>query len=301
MNKLPVISSVSEVFTGVTRHYFQLLFAVWPAVVILLGVAALVTLLVFYGVGPEGMAQIIRNDTGLEGGLTGSAGPSDKISSFLISAGIVLGALLVGAMGAVRWHRFVLLGEGGGTSGLAHFLRAEDGRYLWTTVKIWLITVAVVIAVWSVLQIFAVKGLGGLALIAVPLLFIGLIAGAVALLRMSLALPDAAVGRGGRIRFVFAQSSGNGGELLGFSILLSILSMIPALVFQGMGVALQSWFHHQGIEEHWLFLVLGTTASVGVSLYFAMLQVTMLSVAYREIIGLPDTVVSTANIQGGDS
>lgn len=35
MRKLPVFRSVGEVFSGVTRHYLQLILAAWPAVILI--------------------------------------------------------------------------------------------------------------------------------------------------------------------------------------------------------------------------------------------------------------------------
>lgn len=50
MKKLPVFQSVREVLSGVTRHYFQLLTAAWPAILVLIA-ASSVTVWNYYASG----------------------------------------------------------------------------------------------------------------------------------------------------------------------------------------------------------------------------------------------------------
>lgn len=96
MRKLPVIQSFKEVYAGVTRHYFELIM-VAPAGVtmILLGYAALIYSGFFPGLAAE------------EEHIWASA---TRLEIVLVSASWI--AVLIGFISAaVRWHKFVLLGE----------------------------------------------------------------------------------------------------------------------------------------------------------------------------------------------
>ena len=58
MNKLRVISSVSEVLSGVFRHYFQLILVAWPAILLLLvSFGALVSMYLSTGILEAGGGQ----------------------------------------------------------------------------------------------------------------------------------------------------------------------------------------------------------------------------------------------------
>jgi hypothetical protein len=284
MRKLPVFRSTGEVLSGVTRHYFQLLFAAWPAVLVTFALEW-VTYFILEAMVSDLFQEEPAAKVEFENFDEAIAFFRDHSTELLIIAGYFLAVLLVGAIAAVRWHRLVLLGEGAGSP--VRHLRAEDGRYIWTAIKIWLIFLSGFVALLLLLVLFSWQNAGPLMLIVLPVVIIGMFAAGIAFLRMSLALPDAAVGRGGRVRAVFKASSGNGFRLLGFSIVLSLASLIPLLIVGLVGVIFYLLMEQRGLQNHWIVGSIAYVANVGLSFYFAMLQITMLSVAYREIIGLP--------------
>ena len=286
MRKLPVFRSTGEVLSGVTRHYFQLLFAAWPAVIVTFALEW-VTYFVLSAIGSDLLDEEPLGKTDFASPDEAVAFFRDHSTEFLILAGYFLAVLLIGAIAAVRWHRLVLLGEGAGSP--VRHLRAEDGRYIWTAIKIWLIALAAFAAFALVLFLTNWKAMGPLMLIALPVIIMVMFAAAIAFLRISLALPDAALGRGGRIREMFKASSGNGFRLFGFSIVLSIASLIPLAIAFVVAGASYLLLQQRGLEDHWIVTIIAYIANAGLSLYLLMLQITMLSVAYREIVGLPGT------------
>lgn len=286
MRKLPVFKSVSEVFSGVTRHYFQLIAASWPSLVFVVAAAGLC----FWSLDQAGISvtfemvregRPVRETFAAYEAATSELGPLYYVGSLILS--------LAGAVAAVRWHRFVLLGSGG-----AGLLRTEDGRYIWTLIKIVLvfllfavilmITVAVVGALFVAfadLDDGAGQAENGASL---PIAMITVIVGAVVylisfavLMRLMLALPDAAIGQTGRVFSIFKATRGNTWRMLGCSLLVGIPAFLGTAVVIGVFVAVPSPFGAL------LAAVIGTAAYI----YFLMTQVTMLSVAYREIVGLP--------------
>lgn len=284
MNKLPVFKSVGEVFRGVTRHYFQLLLAAWPAIVFL----AAVQLFADWGLTAMGYTDESLAAAQMPEGRTQEQFLEWIVRAWpalLMFAAVVALFLLAGAVAAVRWHRFVLLGEGAGQAGSAvKALRVEDGTYIWTAIRIWALALLAVLAAGGLLLLLTT---GPLVLFAIPIIVFGVIWANVAFLRMSLALPDAAIGRGGRIKLVFAASAGNGMRLLGFSILLSLVCLIPLLAMGIVEAVFQLFLAQREIGDTWAISLISAVLTGAIYLYFLMLQITMLSVAYREVVGLP--------------
>lgn len=290
MRKLPVFRSVGEVFSGVTRHYFQLLIAAWPclllvAVLSIGGVMFLVDVGYFEliaaasrgeqpGQMPEGMREILTVRNG--------------VLFFLL----VLGNLLLLALAAVRWHRFVLFGEGAGSD---HYriLRGEDGTYIWTVLKLVVVSFGLLFLFAVPLGVFTVVGDVLVLQIVAVLLMVGVwLWTATIYLRVSLALPDAAIGGGGSIGKVFDATSGNGWRLLGYAVLIMlamlVLNLVVSLVLQAGFVALGGGSPEQVFSsENLIPLIVLGIVNFAFYLYFTMIQITMLSVAYREIVGLP--------------
>jgi len=275
MKKLPVFRSLREVFSGVTRHFFQLAFAAWPAVLcfIALDLAQDWAISEF---SPLTMAEesTIAGDTEAGQKETTRNGvwrsPLVVISTTYMSLN-----LLVGAVAAVRWHRFVLLGEGGA---MARHLRREDVDYIWTTFQLWIMMVLTAGALY-VLWILSPVALR------VPAVVVCGVAAVAVSTRLTLALPDAAMGNGGSFMGVFEESAGNGFRLSGLFLLIGLLTIIPLAVISVLVAP-----YNSPLES-----VLGATGSYVlsvatrslVSLYVLMLNITAISVAYREIIGLP--------------
>jgi hypothetical protein len=289
MKKLPVFASVGEVFSGVTRHYFQLLFVSWPSMLVIVALG--------------GFIGAMYSKAGYVAALTADGGKPDldaviaaqarlySGSAGLLLAGAFLLLVLASSVAAVRWHRLVLLGEGAGSPVHVRFLRAEDWRYIWTYIKVALIfavlllIVAIVIASLSFLKAHSQPASSGpLMLIAGPA-FLFFYFWAMALyMRFSLALPDAALGMGGRVRTIFKATKGNGLRLLGyflvFGLALSLISIVTILV---IGIAASVVVKIVGIQ---VALVLGLIVYAALYMYFLMTGITMLSVAYRELVGL---------------
>ncbi|MEX0838551.1 MAG: hypothetical protein WD034_03385 [Parvibaculum sp.] len=294
MRKLRVFRSVGEVFAGVTRHYFQLLFVAWPAVILLLaGTAAFYWLL--FQAGLYGMAGVERAVGSPEEVLERYREALAAYSMATIVA-VVLAMLLAQAVAAVRWHRFVLLGEGGSVP-----FRREDLQYVWTTLKIlffwilFLLVLSAVVGVIAVIVIFAGAALFGdgapslaaLGPAGIVLLPLGVVLNVFMLgvvVRLMLALPDAALGGGQGVLGTFAATSGNTWRISGFALLIYLPVFILLAVVEGIaGLALTSAADLIGS----IAAVVSAIISLALYLYLMMTQVTMLSVAYREIVGLP--------------
>lgn len=290
MRKLQVFRSVGEVYSGVTRHYFDLIFSAPVATILYLaGMGAFMVINASATVQTEALE-------GLKGAELLNAqwviwtkfGVWPVLS--LLAAGI--GALSA----AVHWHRFVLLGDRDG----ALWGRFET-RYLWTWVKIILAFAGLMILVAIVASalFYVAFGLnpnqgvsGPIVSVAKILAIIGLVVSylftVMWILRVSLALPDAATGGLVGIRTAFAKSSGNGWRLLGYALLVQFgVGLGYALAQIGAAFVLQRVLPQETPGSLFTAEAIAALVCLPVTLYVAMIGVTMLSVAYREIIGLP--------------
>lgn len=269
--KLPVIQSAKEVFSGVTRHYFDLLrSAPVASFAYLLGAAVIG----YIADAPSDLPQKEVNDAMAAALLR--QWPLGTASGLLAVAGFIAAA--------VRWHRFVLLGERGGP-----LWGRFEARYLWTAIKLILcgVALALLMGILGAFGFFLSRMDGGLAnstfgkvVIVVVLLasYIGFFAW---LIRVSIAFPDAALGQGGAIRAAFDRTAGNGWRLFGYSLLVQLpLSIGVGLVQMALAGALAALL---GASAKLVVVLL----MLPISLYVAMIGVTMLSVAYRELVGLP--------------
>ena len=290
MNKLPVIASVSEVLSGVIRHYFQLIYVAWPAILLLL-------------ISVGGVVWIYLSAGVLDAAMTGQNPDEIKAAMERLEQGegspafifAALVASLASAVAAVRWHRFVLLGEGAnGRFEHVRFLRAEDGSYIWTTIKLFLVYLLFILALGILVMLVAMLAgamggdgaseTGGAGVLVVVGALVAYVAALMIVFRLMIALPDAALGRGGRVIEIFRQTHGNSWRLLGAFIVLFLVGMI-AFAVSGIILALLASIGAVG-------MLVGGIVYAGAYLFFLMVQITMLSVAYREIIGLPGTTRS---------
>ena len=283
MNKLPVIGTVSEVVSGVLRHYFQLIYVAWPAVLLLLlSFGAMVWIYLSSGILDAANGQ---NPEDIKAAL-------ERMESGGNNLVFIFGGLLAGlasAVSAVRWHRFVLLGEGaGGRFGQIRVLRREDGSYIWATIKLFFVYMLFIaaIAILAMLVVMLSRAMGaggersaGTGLLVVLGAFAVYVAALMVIFRLMIALPDAAVGQGGRVLEMFRRTRGNSWRLLGAFILLFLIGGV-AMGLAGVVFGLLAGIGFVGV------LVAGLLYA-GVYLFFLMMQITMLSVSYREIIGLP--------------
>ncbi|MDZ4381624.1 MAG: hypothetical protein U0942_09810 [Parvibaculum sp.] len=303
MRKLPVIRSVSEVFSGVTRHYFQLVALTWSAL-LLIALSVGLNIYTYYQNGMNDVFELMRQEGTPSGQVLErfqeAAAAAERDPLYYVA---YLMFMLASAVAAVRWHRFVLFGES-----RAAFLRFEDARYLWTLVKLFILTLlAVLIFIGATAGIvYAVSDLiempeqailppfaGFLifvAIVALYLFIVGLI------LRLMMGLPDAAVGQSGRIFRAFGATRGNTWRLGGYAVLvgfLTFLVLLAEILIVGFFLRYILW---QSPLVWALVVVVVAAASY---FYFLMLQITMLSVAYREIVGLPvsgEPVVSPPDV-----
>ncbi|MCE9651058.1 MAG: hypothetical protein K8R18_15675 [Parvibaculum sp.] len=290
MNRLPVFRSVGEVFSGVTRHYFQLLFVSWPAVLVTVAAGGLIGSM-YRSAGYVAAMTANNGKPDLEAMLAAQARLYSGTGGLLLLAAFLV-LVLASSVAAVRWHRLVLLGEGAGSASPVRFLRAEDGRYIWTYIKVFLLLAGLVMVFGIVLASLSVlktrgnvSSQGPLMLIVVPVALFFYFWVLTVYMRASLALPDAAVGMGGRVGAVFKASSGNGVRLVGYVLLIALaLMVVTGVAMFGLGVvaAVLAKFDAR------ISLAIGLIAYVGLYMYFLMIGITMLSVAYREIVGLPD-------------
>ncbi|MEP1904864.1 MAG: hypothetical protein ABJJ29_14755 [Nitratireductor sp.] len=282
MNKLPVFASVGEVLSGVSRHYLQLVYASWPAILVLLLSFGAMNYLGadFYKASLADDQEAVK--AAIEHLFSGGSG--------LGLIALLLLFMLASAVAAVRWHRFVLLGEGTrGGYGQIPALRGEDGSYVWTWIKVMLLYLLLIL-VFMILMVIgagfarAVSGGEDLAGAAKAVLFLSITVVYLVVLtvfiRMMVALPDAAVGGRGRVIETFRRTKGNSWRLLGAFLLLLltafILMLVASFVMGALGML--------GLAG----TVIGGIVYAAAYLFSLMIQITMLSVAYREIIGLPE-------------
>ena len=277
IKKLPVLKSVREVYSGVTRHYLDLLFSA-P-----LAVAA-------YAAGVVIFSYV--NGTASKSGMS-----QEEIGSAMLRAWQHHGLLLFIAVvlvsvailaSAVRWHRFVLLGE----RHRAGWGQYENG-YAWCSLKIVfsilglilsgavLVSLAIVVSKSGGEIASEIKTLGYLALI---IAYIGLF---IVMTRLSLALPDVALGGRGKLGEAWNRTSGNSWNMLGYWVLVqAIVGIGASLIDMAITALIGSQF------DTFTTNMVVAIITLPVSVYVLMIGVTMLSVAYREIVGFP---------QGGDT
>ncbi len=286
MRKLPVFRSVGEVFAGVTRHYFQLLFAAWPAAfLIAVGVGLYV-----WAYGEAGFGDLIAL---MQSGaspeeIAAAAEAVEQAAMGPVYFAAILLMFLASAVAAVRWHRFVLMGE---HSGL--LLRREDFRYIWTFIKVLLLYFLLIL--FGIFLVFGLQSLAGesmkagnagvvglLSVAAVLLIIFGYLYALGIMLRMMLALPGVSIGSASKVFSILSATAGNTWRMVGYALLIGIAYGLIAL---GLVVVLSLIAAALGGGAALTVLV----AAVGLAayFYFLMLQITMLSVAYREIVGLP--------------
>lgn len=286
MRKLPVFRSVGEVFSGVTRHYFQLLVAVWPAAILIaIGVALYVWA---YGEAGFGELIVLMQSGASPEEIAAAAEAMDQaaMGPTYFAATVLL--MLASAVAAVRWHRFVLIGEHSGM-----LLRREDFRYIWTIIKVMLLYFMLILfGAFLVIGLQALSGesmkagnagvVGFLEMAAAVPIVVGYLFALGVLLRMMLALPEVSVGGRGKVFSILSASEGNTWRMLGYWLVIALAHGLIAL-----GLALVLSLLAAVLGGGALLTVLIAAAGLGAYFYFLMLQITMLSVAYREIVGLP--------------
>jgi hypothetical protein len=271
MRKLPVFKSAKEVYAGVFSHFMDLAAASWLPLAVIVGAATALQLWVV----PTTHVVMTQEEN--------KAFLRDLAPAFAVYM-IFLMPLV--AIVAVNFHRFVLLGERGRGAGTGFEFGRKELLYLWSLVKIMFILAGAILGISVLVGILAIPVVmlakshqadgGGSPLILLSigvLVYVAILAVFVALMqRLMLALPHVALGNASRIWLIWRETKGNMWRLLGYymliilpvTIILVLLPMLKPVSLVLFGV----------LYAPFLALVM-------------MLSITMLSVAYREIIGLP--------------
>lgn len=309
MRKLPVFQSFKEVYSGVFAHFFELLRVAWLPLAISLLISALASwwLLQYLQAVPVLTASEM-------GGLSqedAKAVQAAQMVAFLkmmpwVSASLFLQFIVMSAV-AVGFHRFVLLGERHrGWGGTGFGFGRNELVYIWSMIKIGFVgliavlvlTIALGMIVGGALFVGGTMDAGasgltpaligtilGYVVIAVVLLFV--------MSRLSIVLPHVALGNPSRIRFIWNTTKGNSWRLAAFfalvalcAALASAIAVAPLDLLLGIPLMATQETVRDLAASPWKF-ALRFVVSIPLTLAWAMLTVTMLSVAYREIVGLP--------------
>jgi hypothetical protein len=113
--------------------------------------------------------------------------------------------------------------------------------------------------------------------------------------RLVLVLPHVAIGQPSNLRFIWKQTHGNSWRILGYTLLVSLLAFVGLLLMLlvnwllGMPMAQTPEALKDMVDHPTAFLIAGVV-DLPIQMAWVMLTITMLSVAYREIIGLPADV-----------
>ncbi|MBX3446852.1 MAG: hypothetical protein KF765_08855 [Parvibaculaceae bacterium] len=289
--KLPVFQTLREVIAIATGYYWSFLSAA-SGLVAILGMGIGLYVWSAYRAGVDNIATIL----GL--GIPGERGENPftifipRMSSPEFWAGVAL-IWVASAFLAVKLHRFVLLKDG-----------ADDprdvvyGEYIWTTIKISLVILVLAIG------IIIVPGYWLLSLLVEFLLqnprtenhvwlagqiftnFAGVLVSLVSV-RVLLALPAAAVGGHAGVFHAFIAAHGNTWRLIlcglvvhGLDVALTFTLAVVCAVVSGFSPG--EYGKLAGAAGFLAFFILG----LPFFLYLLMVEVALLSVAYREIVGL---------------
>lgn len=303
MRKLPVIRSIQEVYSGVFSHFFQLLRMAWLPLAIWLGLSLVGSF--WFGGGsytPEELAALMAGEIDpavIERVQT----ETNAMVPYLLALTIIQYMIL--SVAAVGFHRFVLLGEAergwigsGLTFGRSEFL------YIWSIVKIGIIYALVLVGVS--LLVGGVTGIIGghlerigtasesIVILAISAVLLFLIVILPVIARLSLVLPHVAVGNLSRIGDVWEATTGNGLRLVAYflSVVLTVsggsfilIAAISAILGFEVIPSVEGIIQRAN-DPRWIFM--SFVISVPFTLVWTMLTITMLSVAYREIVGLPE-------------
>ena len=299
MRKLPVFQSVAEVYSGVFRHYIDLLRVAW--------LPLLIWAVVGFLAGWWLLQHMVQNPAFLDAAADRKAKAAAFFEVMPWIYGVAIFKYLVLAIVAVGFHRFVLLGERRhGAAGTGFEFGRSEWLYIWSGIKIALLfvaVVAVVAAVGTAIFIAAKAAVGSSSANMnnlPPMLVFILVVGYVALVlcialvasRLILVLPHVAIGQPSNLRFIWNHTRGNSWRILGYTFLVSLLAMVGLLLMLlvnwllGMPMAQTPEALKDMLDHPTAFLIAGIV-DLPIQIAWVMLTITMLSVAYREIIGLP--------------
>lgn len=197
----------------------------------------------------------------------------DSERQLLLALVLELAGFFLWPIIAVAWHRFILIGDA--PAGRFHFsFGRREARFLLVSIFLFLLFipgVSLVLAGEAMPQTMTSSLLSffGLLLMLVAIYFF---------VRLSLLLPGVSVGDPFNPRLILERTRGNFWRLAGVFLLvvlpIVVLAMLFGLLFEG-GFAFQ---------------VAAVIALALIMIFFAVVNVAVLSVAYRELVGPPGTL-----------
>ncbi len=311
MRKLPVFKSAKEVYAGVFTHFFDLVRVAWLPLVIWLFVSAWANwwMMHHFMLNPTFGAATVGTIS--QGQPDAKAIQHAQAAAFMKMMPVIYGFMFlqyfVLSIIAIGFHRFVLLGERvHGLAGTGLAFGRNELLYIWSLIKIGLVGILALIPVMAVVAIVVAgisKGLGGagpkgtspaLILIVAGAYLAAIVTWLLAASRLMLVLPHVALGNRSQLRFIWRNSDGNSWRLVGYFLLValgvgigSIIVVLPIYWLLGISIFSSAEVFHDMATNPWKF-TLRFIVSIPLSLIWTMATITMLSVAYREIIGLPE-------------
>ncbi|MGV8996888.1 MAG: hypothetical protein ACOH12_08085 [Parvibaculaceae bacterium] len=243
--KLDVLAALREAYKGAWEHLGEMIRLIWLPVVLNLVVSTVSILLPV---------------------------DSNLFLSFLLSAT----SMFLWAIISVAWYRFILLNEKPSGSFQINFGRRE-GRYLFLSVALMLLALPSLIFApdlpWSVAMAEYLKTAGSAASL---VSFFGLmlaLVGLYFLIRLFLLLPAVSIDEPLNVRLILERTRGNFWRI----VLLSVLSSLPVLIIYALIIAMSNALN---LPETFAFILQSV-----VSIFFAIVNIAVLAIAYRELIG----------------
>ena len=209
---------------------------------------------------------------------------------------------------AVGFHRFVLLGERHhGVGGTGFEFGRSEWLYIWSGIKIGLLFLAFGV----VMAIVGAPNSGSFDPNSLPSALVGaLVLGYFAAVlcvmlvigRLVLVLLHVAIGHASELRRIWDLSGGNSWRMIGYMLLISLLAspgvLAMLLINWLLGIPMaQTPEALKELLEHPTSYWIASIVDLPIQIAWVMLTITMLSVAYREIIGLAPADVPG---QGGE-
>jgi len=250
--KLDVIAALTEAYKGAWAHLGEMVRLIWLPVVL------------------NFVVNIVAFLLPVEGNL---------FLSFTLSAA----SMFLWAIISVAWYRFILLNETPTGSYQINFGRRE-GRYFVVSIALLLLALPTTIFApdlpWSasVANYMATAG-SAASLVGFFFLLLAFI-GLYFLIRMFLLLPAVSIDEPINVRLILERTRGNFWRIVS----LSVLSSLPVLIIYALIVATSDALSLPATFAYVLQLV--------VSIFFAIVNIAVLAIVYRELIGPKGTMAA---------
>lgn len=273
MKKLPVFATVSEALKGAFAHFGTMVRLVWLPGLLYLGISIVV-----------GWSDFASRFDYYDGEFRLKEIADTEISEWI---GLInLGSFFLWPMIAIAWHRFVILGE---DQGLYWRFKAREWKFLGASLFL-VVPYLIVFAILSILFIGMggswadVAGLAEITRIedaenpkflanAIGMIFVGAFVAAYFAIRLLLLLPAVAIDQPFSPSAMLSATRGNFWRLLATFFLLGIVVVI---LYTAAG----------------LTFFISPLVTIGVApliVIFAQITgVAVLSIAYRELVGIPE-------------